>query len=321
MRAVQVTKFGGPEVLSVIERPDPEPRAGEVLVKMAAVDVLFLDTKLRQGWGREYFDMNPPYVPGDGVAGDVVALGEGVDPAWLGKTVVASTENSGTCAELVAVPTGELVVVPDGLDEQAAAVLLHDAVTALQLADHAAVRPGEKVLVAAAAGGAASIIVQLTAAAGAHVIGAARGDEKLGRVRALGAEPVDYGAPDWAERVRDLTGGVDVLFDGAGGHYGRDAFRAVGDGGRVIAYGASDGDFADIDTTEAGRRGVTVTGLLDIQHATRERRLDLLRKALAEAAAGRITPAIGGSFPLEEVADAHAAIERREISGRAVLRP
>lgn len=320
MRAVQVTEFGGPEVLSVIEKADPVPRPGQVLVRMAAVDVLFLDTRLRQGWGQEYFEMNPPYIPGDGIAGEVVALGADVDPAWWGKKVVASTENSGTYAELVPVEETELVLIPDGLDEQAAVVLLHDASIAVQLVDHAAVRPGDRVLVTAAAGGAASIIVQLARTAGAQVIGAARGEAKLGLVRELGAEPVDYSAPGWVEKVRELTGGVDVIFDGAGGAYGRAAFQSADNGARVITYGASDEDFAEIDADEARRRDVTVTGLLEIQQLSRHQRKDVLIKALAEAAAGHITPAIGRTFPLERAADAHTAIEQREIVGRAVLR-
>ncbi len=321
MRAVQVTTFGGPEVLSMIEEVDPVPRSGQVLVRMAAVDVLFLDTRLRQGWGRKYFEVNPPYIPGDGIAGEVVALGADVQPAWLGKKVVASTEHSGTYAELVTVEEAELALIPSGLDEQAAVVLLHDATTAMRLIDHAAVRPGERVLVTAAAGGAASIIVQLAKAAGAQVIGAARGAEKLDLVRELGAEPVDYSAPDWVEGVRELTGGVDVVFDGAGGAYGRAAFQSADNGARVITYGASDEDFAEIDADEARRRDVTTTGLLEIQQLSRHQRKDVLITALAEAAAGHITPTIGRTFPLECAADAHTAIEQREIVGRAVLRP
>ncbi|GAA2348693.1 zinc-binding dehydrogenase [Saccharopolyspora halophila] len=321
MRAVQVKEFGGPEVLSVVEIGDPRPSAGQVLVRTSAVDVLFVDTQLRRGWGQEYFGTTPPYVPGDGVAGEVVELGADVDPDWLGKTVVASTGNAGTYAELVVVAESELVVVPDGLDERAAVVLLHDATTALLFAEHARIGSGERVLVTAAGGGAATILVQLARGAGARVIGAARGAAKLDLVRELGAEPVDYSEPGWQERVRELTGGVDVVFDGAGGSLGGAAFDAADRGARVYTYGASSGDFAVIDEAQAQRSGVVVTGLLDLQHSSRQQRKELLVRALTEAAAGKIEPTVGPSFPLREAAAAHAAIEARTVLGRAVLLP
>ncbi|MFC7341037.1 zinc-binding dehydrogenase [Saccharopolyspora griseoalba] len=321
MRAVQVEKFGGPEVLSVVETDDPEPSPGQVVVRTSAVDVLFLDTQLRSGWGRDYFEMEPPYVPGDGVAGDVVGLGSRVDPGWLGKTVVASTGNAGTCAELVAVDETELVEVPEGLDASAAVVLLHDASTALLFAEHARIQAGERVLVTAAAGGAGSILVQLARSAGAQVVGAARGAAKLDLVRKLGAEPVDYGEPDWPEQVRERTGGIDVVFDGAGGTIGATAFGTTVNGARVYSYGASSGDFAEIDQAKARDKDVTVIGLLDIQYSSRAQRKSLLERALREAAAGRVQPTIGASYPLGAVADAHADIEARSVLGRAVLLP
>ncbi|WP_199740586.1 zinc-binding dehydrogenase [Saccharopolyspora rhizosphaerae] len=265
--------------------------------------------------------MEPPYVPGDGVSGDVVGVGEGVDPAWLGTRVVTSTENGGTYAELVLAAESELVAIPDGVGEQAAVVLLHDATTAVQLVDHADVRPGQRVLVTAAAGGAATLVVQLVTAAGAQVVGAARGLRKLERVRELGAMPVDYSAPDWVGGVLELTGGVDVIFDGAGGRYGRAAFGAARDGARIITYGASDEDFAEIDPDEARRRQVTTTGLLEVPRPSRQERKEVLVKVLGEAAAGQLAPTIGPSFPLARAADAHLAVEQREIVGRAVLHP
>ncbi|MGW5642368.1 zinc-binding dehydrogenase [Saccharopolyspora sp. NPDC003752] len=320
MRVVQVTGFGGPEVLAVADVADPEPGAGQVLVRASAVDVLFLDTQLREGWGKEFFGQSPPYVPGDGVAGEVVSVGGSVDPSWIGRSVVASTSNGGTYAELVVVDESELLPVPDGLGEREAVKLLHDATTALFLAEHARIQPGERVLVNAAAGGAASVLVQLARAAGAHVIGAARGDAKLNLVRELGGEPVDYAKPDWEQRVRELTGGVDVVFDGVGGALGSAAFETTNNGARFYSYGAASGDFTEIDPAEAQRRGVTVVGLLDVQPPP-EQKKQVTERALAEAAAGRIKPTIGQTFPLERAAEAHAAIAARTTPGRTLLLP
>lgn len=320
MRAVQVTEFGGPEVLTVVEVPDPVPGAGQVVVRASAVDVLLLDTQLRGGWGQEYFGTTPPYVPGDGVAGVVVSAGDGVDPGWIGREVVASTGNAGTYAELVAVDETALLPVPDGLDSREAVALLHDATTAMFLAEHARIEPGERVLVTGAAGGAASVLVQLARAAGARVVGAARGETKLNLVRELGGEPVDYAKPGWAEQVRELTGGVDVIFDGVGGQIGGAAFEAADEGSRVYAYGAASGEFADIDQAEAQRRNATVIGLLEVQPAPEEKK-PVTGRALEQAAAGRIKPTIGQTFPLERAADAHAAIAARTTPGRTLLLP
>ncbi|MEV0698150.1 zinc-binding dehydrogenase [Saccharopolyspora sp. NPDC050389] len=320
MRVVQVTEFGGPEVLTVVEAADPVPGAGQVAVRASAVDVLFLDTQLREGWGQEYFATNPPYVPGNGVAGVVVSAGDGVDPSWLWREVVASTANGGTYAELAVVDETELLPVPDGLDPREAVALLHDGTTAMFLAEHARIEPGERVLVTGAAGGAASVLVQLARAAGAQVVGAARGETKLNLVRELGGEPVDYATPDWAEQVRKLTGGVDVVFDGVGGRLGRAAFEVANAGARVYTYGAASGGFAEIHPAEAQLRNVTVVGLLDVQ-PTPEEKKPVTGRALAEAAAGRIKPTIGQTFPLERAADAHTAIAARTTPGRTLLLP
>ncbi|RKT85512.1 NADPH2:quinone reductase [Saccharopolyspora antimicrobica] len=319
MRAVEVTRFGGPEVLSVVEAAAPEPGPAQVVVRMSAVDVLFLDTQLRGGWGEDFFGFEPPYVPGDGVAGEVVAFGADVDPSWLGRTVVAGTGNSGTYAELVAVDEAALIAVPDGLTAHEAASLLHDGATAVWLAEAASIRPGDRVLVTTAVGGAGSLLVQLARAAGAQVVGLARGEVKLELVRSFGADAVDYTDADWVEQVRELAGGgVDVVLDGAGGRTGSDAFGAVNDGARVFTYGAPGGDFAEYDEVEAKRRELTVVGLLDEQPDAEGLRA-MAARALAEAAAGRIKPTIGRTFPLERAADAHASVEARTSPGRTLL--
>jgi NADPH:quinone reductase len=320
MRVVQATRFGGPEVLQTIEVPDPVAGPGQAVVGVSVADVLFVDTQIRRGLHRAYFTVEPPYVPGAGVAGQVIAIGEGVDPGWLGRRVVTGTERGGYAEQAVA-PAEALIPVPDALGLREAAALLHDGRTALGLVEGARIRPEEWVLVVAAAGGLGILLVQLAHAAGARVIGAARGRRKLDLARDFGAEAVvDYAEPGWAELVRAATGGSgpDVVFDGAGGEIGRAAFEITAHGGRFSAHGAPSGRFAEIDLQEAKRRAVTVRGIQHVQFAPAEGRR-LTEQALAEAAASRIRPLIGQTFPLERAADAHAAIEARRVIGKTLL--
>ena len=221
MLVVEVAEFGGPEVLVPRQAPDPAPGPGQVVVRAAAADVLFVDTLIRSGLGVDFFPIRPPYVPGNGVAGWVTATGDGVDPSWAGRAVVARTGGSGGWggyAEQALVAVRDLIPVPDGLGLQEAGALLHDGATAESLLERVAVRPAESVLVTAAAGGMGVLLVQLASAAGARVIGAARGARKLEVVRAAGAElALDYSEAGWAKQVHEFTGGrgADVVFDGA----------------------------------------------------------------------------------------------------------
>jgi NADPH2:quinone reductase len=215
-----VREFGGPEVLTPVDLPDPEPGAGQVVVGMAAADVIFLDTLLRGGWGQDFFPRTPPYVPGGGGAGTVVATGAGVDPAWTGRRVVVRTGSG--YAERVVAAVGEVMPVPDGLGLEVAAALVHDGVTALDLTRRGKPGKGEWVLVSAAAGGAGSLLVQLAARAGSRVVAAASSAAKLALAVDLGAEEtVDYTRPDWIARVRSVTGGgAALVYDGVGGKQG-----------------------------------------------------------------------------------------------------
>ena len=328
MRAVEVREFGGPEVLVPRELPDPEPGPGEVVVEVAAADVLFLDTMIRSGRARDAFPQRPPYVPGNGVAGHAA----GGDPAWAGRAVVAGTGphgGSGAYAERVVVPAQRIVPVPDAVGLPTAAALLHDGATALGLLNATVVKPAESVLIVGAAGGMALLLAQLARAAGARVIGAARlaggprAGEKREAILGAGAEAVvDYGEPGWASRVLDACGGTgpDVVFDGVGGPLGETAFGIVADGGRFSAHGAPGGGFARVSAAEAAGRGVTVRGIEQVQYPP-GRFEELVRDALAEAAAGRLRPVIGQVYPLDRAADAHAAIAARTAIGKTLLTP
>jgi NADPH2:quinone reductase len=324
VRAIEVRGFGPPDVLQIADLPDPKPGPGQVLIAASACDVLFVDTMIRSGAGAGYFPIQPPYVPGNGAGGLVIAVGESVNPEWLGRPVAAHTGGpggTGGYAELAVADLDQTVVVPDGVDPLAATAVVHDGTTALRIAEICDVRPGEWVLVLGAAGGMGILLVQLLTAQGAHVIGAARGDTKgeaIARAGALAA--VDYGEPDWADAVLEAAGGARpaVVLDGVGGEIGAAAFGLVADGGRFSAHGAPSGSFASIDQDAARRRRVRVSTIGDLQYGAGDR-ARLMKDVLRQLAEQRITPLIGQTFPLAEAAKAHEAIEARRTVAKTLL--
>lgn len=321
MRIVQVKDFGGPEVLVPGEAPDPVAGPGQVVVEVSFAPVLFLDTQIRSGSARDWFATIPPYVPGAGVAGAVASAGEGVDPEWVGRRVVASTAEGGGYLERAVVAAEDLIAVPEGLGIAEAAALLHDGRTAVSLIDQAGLRAEEWVLILGAGGGLGSLLIQLAHGAGAQVIGAARGKEKLDLAGELGADAVvDYSEPGWPEHILAVTGGAGpgTVFDGVGGEIGEAAFATTARGGRFSAHGAPSGGFAQIDTKEAERREITVRGIEHVQFMPADARR-LTERAMSEALADRIKPVIGQRFPLERAPDAHRAIEARVVVGKTVL--
>jgi NADPH:quinone reductase len=310
MRVVRAAEFGGPEVLVPGKAPEPAAGPGQVVVEVSIAPVLFLDTQIRSGLARAWFPVTTPYVPGRGVAGQVSSVWAGVDPDWVGRRVVADTAEGGGYLERAVVAVDGLIAVPEGLGMAEAAALLHHGRTAVSLIDQAHLRAGEWVLVLGAGGGLGSLLVQLAHGAGARVIGAARGKQKLNLAEELSADAVvDYSQSRWPEQVLADTGGAgaDMVFDGVGGEIGRAAFEVTARGG-----------FASIDPHDAGRRDITVCGIEHVQFAPAHARR-LTERAMSEAAAGRIRPIIGQTFPLEQAADAHLAIEARDVIGKTLL--
>lgn len=321
MHSAVVTSFGPPEALRFVESPDPTPRNREAVIAVEAADTLWLETMVRAGDGVGYWPMRPPYVPGNGVAGRVVAVGTDVDESWLGLRVAAHTGNEGGYADRAIVSVDALSPVPDELGIDQAAALLHDGPTALALFDITGVRPGDDVLVVGASGGLGIISIQLARSRGARVVAVARG-AKLGRVAEL--EPdvvVDSESEMWLDEAHAaLPHGADVVLDNVGGSLGEAAFALAAEAGRFSAHGTPSGRFAELDGDEAARRHVTVTGIDRVQMSEEEivRRTD---QAFAEAVAGSISPVIGQTFSLDDAADAHAAIEGRGVFGTTLLLP
>ncbi|MFI6798220.1 zinc-binding dehydrogenase [Streptosporangium canum] len=321
MQVVRVMRFGGPEVLVLGEAPEPVAGVGQVVVEVAVAGMTFVETQIRRGVDKWHARPSLPYVPGGLVAGRVSSIGAQVDSGWLGRRVIAGTGETGGFAERAVAEVGELFPIPDGLDLPEAIALHSDGSTAQGLVEKAKIGPGDWVLVEAAAGGVGSLLVQLARAAGARVVGAARGARKLELIRELGADAaVDYSDPGWTDRVLEVTGGAgpDVVFDGVGGRIGRAAFEVTARGGRFSVHGASSGEVTLIDPGEARFQGVEVIGI--------EQLFDfgpnLVRWAeqmMSQAAAGLVRPVIGQTFALERAADAHAAIENRTALGKTLL--
>jgi NADPH2:quinone reductase len=316
--------FGPPDVLEIRSLPDPVPAPGEVVVEAVASDVLFVDTMIRSGQGAAYFPIRPPYVPGNGVGGKVIAVGEGIERTWLGRRVVAHTGGPGGAggyAELATADIEYTVEVPPDVELLDATAVLHDGTTALRILEICAVEPGEQVLVLGAAGGMGILLVQLLAARGAFVVGAARGRAKREVVLEAGAhDAVDYDSSDWGNAVLDMTygRGPNVVLDGVGGSLGETAFELVADGGRFSAHGAPSGSFTPIDAAAADRRHIAVHTIGDLQHGPGDR-ARLMAAVLGELRRGRITPLVGQTFSLADAPKAHLAIEARETIAKTLL--
>jgi NADPH2:quinone reductase len=324
VRAIQVAAFGGPDVLRVQTIADPLLQPDQLLVTVSVSDVLFVDTIIRSGRGVSYFPLRPPYVPGNGVGGFVSAIGADVDPSWLGRSVVAHTGGAGGTggyAQLAAVELENTVAVPEGVDTQDATAILHDGTTALRILETVDDQWGEWVLVLGAAGGMGILLVQLLTARGIRVIGAAGGETKQELVASAGAKAaIDYARPDWPDQVLQATGGarVGVVLDGVGGRLGAQGFELLADGGRFSAHGSSSGEFAPVPADEAARRGVTITTIRDLQYGP-DSRSRLLHAALDQLCDGAITPLVGQTFPLADVASAHRAIDARRTVAKTLL--
>ena len=325
MRAAVVTRFGAPDVLEVTEVPDPDPGPGEVVIDVSVASVLWVETMIRRTGGRPYFDVEPPYIPGNGVGGQVRAVGSDVDPDWLGRRVVAHTCGQGGYAEQVALPVESLSVVPEELPVDAAAALLHDGVTAMSVLDTTKVTADDRVLVVGASGGLGIVSVQLARARGAHVVATARDRAKLQRLRdlGLGATIIDSDAPHWVIEACETLGsdGATVILDNVGGATGEAAFGLIAPGGRFSAHGTPSGRFAQPDPAEVERLRVILTGIGDLQvnMTERQRMTDELLALAAANTAGSIRNVVGQTFSLADAAGAHVAIENRSVFGATQL--
>lgn len=332
MHAIRLHAFGPAENLTYEETEDPVPAPGQVRIAVAAAGVHLLDTALREGMQGPYpAPAELPTVPGREVAGVVESLGEGTDPSRLGKRVVAHLGMApGGYAELAVVDAAKLHEIPRSLDEGEAVAMIGTGRTTMGILQFTDLGPDDIVIVPAAAGGIGTLLVQYAKNAGAGVIGLAGGPAKISRVIENGADlAVDYRQDNWAEQVRAYLGDrhATVVYDSVGGTTALAAVDLLGKGGQHIVFGWSgeglhDGaplTFTDEEQAERGITSESVLGPVMIQKAGGDVR-NLETRSLAEAAAGRLCPAVQ-HFPLAEAAAAHRALETRGTMGKVVLVP
>ncbi|MEV8053074.1 zinc-binding dehydrogenase [Streptomyces bacillaris] len=333
MHAVRLHAFGPAENLTYERIEDPVPGPGQVRIAVEAAGVHLLDTALREGRTGPYpAPAELPTVPGREVAGTVESVGEGTDPGWLGKRVVAHIGMApGGYAELTVTEADKLHEIPAALGAAEAVAMIGTGRTTLGILGFTDLGPDSVAVVTAAAGGIGTLLVQYAKNAGATVIALAGGPAKAARAEANGADrALDYTLPDWPDRARAFLDAhglwATVVFDSVGGATARSAVGLLGRGGQHVVYGWSgeglhDGQPLTFTPEELAERGITSASVLGPRMIERGGGLRALEtRALAEAAAGRLRPAVQ-RYPLAEAAAAHRALETRGTVGKVVLEP
>ena len=313
MQSVQFSEYGEADVLQFVDLPTPQPRAGEVLIRVKAAGVNYADVLQRRG---TYPVPTPlPYVTGYEVAGVVDAVGEGVTHLQAGQRVMAMIPNGGY-AEYTIAPATQAFPLPDALGDAEATALLVQGMTAVGL-----LHTGhyDSVLVLAAAGGVGSVLVQIAKNQGKRVIAAVGSEAKKATVLALGADvAVSYVDDNWVQQVRDATdgAGVSASFDAVGGAVGAAALQTLGAGGTGVIYGAASGEPTGLVGQQLIGQGQAVRGYTLFSDTARFG--EFAGELFGYLMAGKLKLPVQ-TYPFAEVQTAHRDIESRRTQGKVVL--
>ena len=329
MKAMLSTAPGGPETLELTELPQPEPKKGEVRIRVRAAGLNFPDTLIIQ----DLYQMKPPrpFAPGGEVAGDIDAVGEGVTNVAVGDRVLAMTGFGGFATDMC-IDAGRVMKIPDAMPyDEASCLVLTYGTSHHALKNRAEIKAGESLLILGAAGGVGAAAIELGKAAGAKVIAAVSSEEKAQFCRDLGADETIVYSRDMDDRatqkefsnvIKKLAGGdgVDVVYDAVGGAYAEPAVRALAWKGRYLVVGFPAG-IPKIPLNLTLLKGCQIVGVFWGAHTAREPQAhaenmaDLFRMY----ANGKIKPRISARFPLEKAADALTLMQDRKVLGKVVL--
>jgi NADPH2:quinone reductase len=320
MKAIQVQKTGGPEVLTVVDLPVPKPKPNEAVVKIAASGVNFIDVYFREG----RYPSPLPFVDGQEAAGTVSEVGSDVKSVKAGDRV-AYTGILGSYAEYAAVPADRLVHVPDKITDQQAAAAILQGMTAHYLVHSSyPLKKGETALVHAAAGGVGGLLVQMGKQIGARIIATVGSDEKGKLAREAGAdEVINYTTQDFETETKRLTDGkgLHVVYDGVGKSTFEKGLNLLRPRGYMVLFGGASGAVPPFDLIKLAQKGslfVTRPTLVNYI-ATREELEQRSNDVLGTIAAGKLKLHIGHTYKLNEAAQAHRDLEGRKTTGKILL--
>ena len=322
MKAIQIRKNGGPEVMALAEVAVPEAAAGQAIVKLEAIGVNFIDVYQRSG----LYPVELPYVLGVEGAGIVDRLGQGVDSFRIGDRV-AWVGVSGAYAEYAAVPAGKLVKLPEAVGFREAAAAMLQGMTAHYLAvETYPIKKGDAVLVHAAAGGVGQLLVQLAKRRGARVLATVSTEKKAELARKAGADEVIlYSEKDFESGVKNLTDGqgVNVVYDSVGQATFLKSLECLSLRGFLVSFGQSSGKIPDFDPAILGRNGSLYLTRPSLFHYIADRE-SLERRAsevLGWVSKGELRLHIGDTLRLSDAPDAHRRLEARKTTGKVLLLP
>ncbi len=322
--AMTCTALTGPRSLRLQTYPSPPVESGKVRIAVRACGVNYPD--LLMTYGRYQLRLEPPFVPGMEVAGEVLETGPGVEDVKAGDHVIASTRANGY-AEQVVIDRNLVFHLPPGFTHAEGATFSVASRTAYHaLVDRGNLQAGETLLVLGATGGVGLTAVELGKLRGARVIAVGSSDEKLAVARQQGADAVvNYLHQDFRQAVRDLTGdaGVDVVYDPVGGQLSTESARLLAWGGRLLIIGFASGAFPELRANHALIKGYSVIGVRAGESGRRNpeqarRGMEALRQLAAQ---GHLKPHLCAQYSLGNAAEALEALENRRVTGRIALLP